>query len=72
MTRREVIPNATTGVNGPLTAQFDELVKRTLEEWKVPGLSIAIVEGDQTWAKVGHLSFSTVYAVGKSIRVVVV
>ena len=52
MTRRTVALNTMTSNHGPLTLQFDELVRKNMEEWKVPGLSIAIVDGNQTWAKV--------------------
>jgi hypothetical protein len=34
------------------TRAFDELVQRTIDEWKVPGLSIAVVQGDEIYAKV--------------------
>lgn len=34
------------------TAEFDQLVERLMEEWHVPGLSIAVVQGDQIDAKV--------------------
>ncbi|KAH7389751.1 beta-lactamase/transpeptidase-like protein [Pyrenochaeta sp. MPI-SDFR-AT-0127] len=33
------------------TAEFDELVLKTIHKWKVPGLSIAVVEGDEIFAK---------------------
>ena len=32
--------------------KFDALAQDTLDEWQVPGLSIAVVDGDQTFAKV--------------------
>jgi CubicO group peptidase (beta-lactamase class C family) len=38
--------------NGPLDARFDKLVTDTLQRWNVPGLSIAVVDGEKTWAKV--------------------
>lgn len=34
------------------TAAFDEHVRKTIDEWKVPGLAIAIVRGDQMQSKV--------------------
>jgi hypothetical protein len=37
----------------PLDETFDELVKTLLEEWHVPGMSVAVIDGDQTFAKVG-------------------
>lgn len=39
--------------NGPFDEGFDKLVNKTLELWKVPGLAIAVVDGDDTWAQVG-------------------
>lgn len=34
------------------TAAFDEMVERLMEEWHVPGLSIAVIQGDQIDTKV--------------------
>ncbi|KAI9151671.1 D-aminopeptidase [Paramyrothecium foliicola] len=33
----------------PLTDEFGQFVKGLLEEWKVPGLSIAVIDGDQVY-----------------------
>lgn len=35
-----------------LDESFDEYVKATLNEWSVPGLSIAVVDGDDVYSKV--------------------
>ncbi|PWY72783.1 penicillin-binding protein [Aspergillus eucalypticola CBS 122712] len=37
----------------PLDEQFKTLVQETLDHWHVPGISIAVVDGDNTWAKAG-------------------
>lgn len=34
------------------TAEFDQLVEILMREWHVPGLSIAVIQGDQIDAKV--------------------
>lgn len=34
------------------TAAFDENVRKIIDEWKVPGLGIAVVQGDQIQSKV--------------------
>ncbi|KAJ6037036.1 penicillin-binding protein [Penicillium herquei] len=31
--------------------QFESLVQKTLDRWHVPGMAIAIVDGDHTWAE---------------------
>lgn len=36
----------------PFDGEFDALVKEQLEKWKVPGLSIAIIHGPNTYTKV--------------------
>jgi hypothetical protein len=36
----------------PFDEEFDTLVKEVLEKWKVPGLSIAVVDGPNTYSKV--------------------
>ena len=33
---------------------IERLVKRLLKDWHTPGMSIAIVNGDKTWAKASH------------------
>lgn len=42
----------------PLDETFDALAKRLLEEWHVPGMSVAVIDGDQTFAKACPLSLS--------------
>jgi hypothetical protein len=44
---------------GPFDKDFERLVNETLDHWKCPGLSIAVVDGDDTWAAVssGFLQF---------------
>jgi hypothetical protein len=37
---------------GPFDKDFERLANETLERWKCPGLSIAVVDGDDTWAAV--------------------
>jgi hypothetical protein len=37
----------------PLDERFDDLVKKTLQFWHIPGLSVGIVDGDKTWSKAG-------------------
>lgn len=36
----------------PFTLEFDSLVQRQLEKWKVPGITISVVHGSSTFAKV--------------------
>jgi hypothetical protein len=36
----------------PFDSKFAKLAKETLELWHVPGLSIAVVDGNDTWADV--------------------
>lgn len=36
----------------PFDPEFDALVSKLLEEWKVPGLSIAVVHGSESYSKV--------------------
>lgn len=36
----------------PLTPDFDKLVADTLDHWHVPGISIAVIDGDKTFSKV--------------------
>lgn len=40
------------GPVNPLDAKFKKLVNDTLELWHVPGVAIAVVDGNNTWAEV--------------------
>lgn len=42
-----------TNQSNPFNDEFNQLVHEQLNRWHVPGLSVAVVDGDQTWAKVG-------------------
>lgn len=39
----------------PFDAKFAKLAKETLDLWHVPGVSIAVVDGTETWAEVSSL-----------------
>lgn len=40
---------------GPFTSKFGRLANETLELFHVPGVSIAVVDGDNVWAEVRWL-----------------
>ncbi|KAL5592489.1 hypothetical protein FOBRF1_013515 [Fusarium oxysporum] len=42
---------AQANVRNPLTEEFDNFVTETLDNWKVPGLSIAVIDGNEVFAK---------------------
>ncbi|KAK2666513.1 Beta-lactamase/transpeptidase-like [Fusarium oxysporum f. sp. vasinfectum] len=42
---------AQANVRSPLTEEFDNFVTETLDIWKVPGLSIAVIDGNEVFAK---------------------
>lgn len=37
--------------NSPFDASFDEFVNQTLSNWRVPGLSVAVIDGDKVYSK---------------------
>lgn len=39
--------------HGPFDTAFERLVNKTLEYWHVPGMSIGVVDGNNTWTRVG-------------------
>lgn len=41
--------------DGPLDTKFEKLVTETLERWHVPGVAIAVVDGEKTYSRVGAL-----------------
>ncbi len=46
---------ASSNEDGPLNKKFEELVIDTLELWHVPGVSVAVVDGEETYAQVSSL-----------------
>lgn len=49
---QKILENGGGKQPSPLDAKLAELVKDTLKEWHVPGLSIGVVDGDDMWAEV--------------------
>lgn len=49
---QQKILSSSSDKGSPLDSAFEKLVLETLDEWHVPGLSIAVVDGDETWAAV--------------------
>lgn len=41
-----------------ISPEFDKFVQEKIEEWKVPGLSLAIIKGDDIHTKVLRLGLS--------------
>jgi hypothetical protein len=50
MTKQRIFVQPNEG--GPLDRNFEKLVKESLKVWHVPGVSVAVVDGDNTWTKV--------------------
>jgi hypothetical protein len=40
------------GLKEPFDKSFDELAKKSMNDFKVPGLSIAVIQGETTFSKV--------------------
>lgn len=45
----DLMPNTE---DGPLDKNFEKLVKETLDLWHVPGVSVAVVDGEKIYAQV--------------------
>ena len=52
----DIIVDDSVKSTSPLTTEFDDIVKANLDFYKIPGLAVAIVQGNQTFAKVCALS----------------
>lgn len=39
--------------NNPLSHGLDHYIQETIQEWHAPGLAVAVIRGNDTWAKVG-------------------
>ena len=50
-------PNIVVSNNedGLLDDKFEKLVTKILELWHVPGVSVAVVDGEKTYAQVSYL-----------------
>jgi hypothetical protein len=51
-------------LDGQITATLDSLVTESIDSWKVPGLSIAVIQDDEVCAKVRRIFFSMNWANG--------
>ena len=52
----------------PLTDEFNEWVRQKLEEWKVPGMSLAIIDGDDIYTQgYGHATLPGVEATPQTL-----
>lgn len=44
------------GAQNPLDdGDFRHFVESQLDKWRVPGMTIAVIDGDQTWAEVSNI-----------------
>lgn len=43
--------SATMAPNGPFTGDFSAYVEQVMDEWKVPGLAIAVIDGDDVFTQ---------------------
>lgn len=50
--RQKPLAGEETEKHSPFTKDYEKLVLETLKEWRVPGLSIAVVDGEHIWAEV--------------------
>lgn len=57
-TGQQQIPISTgkTKGNNPLNDDFKNLVEEQMEHWKVPGMAIGVVDGDEMWNSVSDIS----------------
>jgi len=40
--------------SSPFTSGFDKLVAHSLDRWHCPGLAVAVIDGYETFSKVGY------------------
>lgn len=49
---QKVLSSSDGEKRNPLDSKFEQFALGLLDEWHVPGMSIAVVDGDETWAAV--------------------
>jgi len=40
-------------ISDPFTPEFSEFVTKKIDEWKVAGIAIGVIDGDDIFSKVG-------------------
>ncbi|KAI5866381.1 hypothetical protein GGS23DRAFT_556856 [Durotheca rogersii] len=45
----------------PLDADFAAFARAALDRWHVPGVAVAVLDGDQIWAEVSHPPYLPTY-----------
>ncbi|KAF9875984.1 putative penicillin-binding protein [Colletotrichum karsti] len=63
-----VVQVASAAGSNPFTDDFSKVVNETLERWKVPGIAIAFVDGNETWAEgYGYATYPTTPATNSTL-----
>lgn len=50
--RQKPLAMATTGSENPFDDDLGKLIDNIMERWKIPGMSVAVVDGDNVYAEV--------------------
>jgi hypothetical protein len=56
--QRPISAQGVAASRSPLTSEFADLVLKTLDEWKVPGVAVAVIDGDEVYAEVRVLDMA--------------
>lgn len=50
--QKPITRQGSTASGNPLTAEFGDFVREQLEKWKVPGVALAVIDGDDVYTEV--------------------
>lgn len=54
--RQKPLGIAITGSKNPFDDDLGSFIDEVMQRWKIPGMSVAIVDGDDVYAEVGTIS----------------
>ena len=53
-------------IKDPFTPELSEFVNKTIDEWKVAGIAIGVIDGDGVFSKVGQAAIQTIHGLTHS------
>ena len=53
-------------IKDPFTPEFSDFVTKTIDEWKVAGIAIGVIDGDDVFSKVSQTAIYTIHGLTNS------
>lgn len=61
--QKPISEQGSTASGNPLTDEFGDFVREQLEKWKVPGVALAVIDGDDVYTEVSAFIRKLTYSI---------